>query len=89
MLLMEVQKTFDFFRETYPDETISQVLISGGTSNMTGLARKIQETFGYPTEVMNPLRSITLSSKVDAAKLTSVGPALAVAVGLALRGFDK
>src|SRR6478672_5890489 len=32
MLITEVQKTFDFFRETYPAEVISKVLISGGTS---------------------------------------------------------
>ncbi len=88
MLIMEVQKTFDFFRETYPSETITQVLISGGTSHMIGLADKIQETFTYPTEVLDPFKSITIGPKVDAAKITSLGPALAVAVGLALRGFD-
>jgi len=31
MLIMEVQKTFDFFRETYPSETITRVMVSGGT----------------------------------------------------------
>src|SRR5712671_2852744 len=60
MLIMEVQKTFDFFRETYPTETIHQVLISGGTSHMFGLVERIQETFGYPTELLNPFKSITL-----------------------------
>src|SRR6266566_4511488 len=85
MLIMEVQKTFDFFRETYPSETISQVLISGGTARMMGLAEKIQETFGYPTEILDPFKSITLGPKVDAEQATSLGPALAVAVGLALR----
>jgi type IV pilus assembly protein PilM len=89
MLIMEIQKTFDFFRETYPTESITQVVISGGTSSMPGIAEKIQETFGYPTEVMNPFRSITISPKVDAARVASLGPALAVAVGLALRGFDR
>ena len=89
MLVMEVQKTFDFFRETYPNETISQVLVSGGTSHMLGLADKIQETFAYPTELLNPFKSISMGPKVDAAKVTSLGPALAVAVGLALRGFDQ
>src|SRR2546426_98707 len=89
MLIMEVQKTFDFFRETYPSETISRVLISGGTARMMGLAEKIQETFGYPTEILDPFRSITLGPKVDAEQVTSLGPALAVAVGLALRGFDQ
>jgi type IV pilus assembly protein PilM len=89
MLIMEVHKTFEFFRETYPNETITQVLISGGTSRTPGLAQKIEETFGYPTEVLDPFKSITLGPKVDAAKITSLGPALAVAVGLALRGFDQ
>ena len=89
MVIMEVHKTFEFFRETYPNETITQVLISGGTARTAGLAPKIEETFGYPTEVMDPFKSITFGPKVDAAKVTSLGPALAVAVGLALRGFDQ
>jgi type IV pilus assembly protein PilM len=89
MLIMEVQKTFDFFRETYPSETISRVLISGGASRMIGLAEKIQETFGYPAEILDPFKSITLGPKVEAEKITSLGPAFAVAVGLALRGFDQ
>ena len=86
MLIMEVQKTFDFFRETYPTETITQVLISGGTSNMFGLAERLQETFGHPAQVLNPFKSIAVGPKVDGAKVRSLGPALAVAVGLALRG---
>src|SRR5215475_346936 len=89
MLIMEVQKTFDFFRETYPSETIHQVLISGGTSHMFGLAERIQETFSYPTEILDPFKSISLGSKIDFRKATALGPAMAVAVGLALRGFDQ
>ena len=87
MLITEVQKTFDFFRETYPSETISRVLISGGTSQMAGLAEKIQATFSYPTELLDPFIAITMGPKVDQAAVTALGPALAVAVGLALRGF--
>lgn len=89
LLIMEVQKTFDFFKETYPNETITQVYICGGTARTVGLAAKIQETFGYSAEVLNPLKSITFGPKVNAAQITSLGPALTVAVGLALRGFDQ
>ncbi|HZI50539.1 MAG TPA: type IV pilus assembly protein PilM [Terriglobia bacterium] len=89
MLIMEVQKTFEFFRETYPNETISKVLICGGTSRTPGLAEKIQQTLGYNTEVLNPLKHITIGPKVNAGKVNSLGPSLAVAVGLALRGFDR
>src|SRR5438477_2143232 len=89
MLIMEVQKTFDFFRETYPSETISRVLLSGGTCRMHGLAEKIQATLGYPTEILDPFKAITIGPKVNLGKVTSLGPALTVAVGLALRGFDQ
>jgi type IV pilus assembly protein PilM len=89
MLIMEVQKTFDFFKETYPAERISQILISGGTSHMPGLADKIQETFSCPTEILDPFKWITVGMGVDLYKISSLGPALAVAVGLALRGVDR
>jgi len=88
MLITEVQKTFDFFRETYPTETIGQVLISGGTSQMHGLAERIQATFSCPTEVLDPFRSITIGPKVDKDDVMFHGPSLAVAIGLALRGFN-
>src|SRR5437879_2732908 len=89
MLIMEVQKTFDFFRETYPSEAIARVLISGGTSNLLGLAERIEATFSYPTEVLNPFKTISVGPNIDAATVTSLGPALAVAVGLALRGVHR
>jgi len=88
MLVLEAQKTFDFFRETYPTEVITKVMISGGTARMPGLAEKIEEAFGYPTEILNPFRSIELGPEVDSTKAASLGPSLAVAVGLALRGVD-
>src|SRR5438876_1395211 len=69
MICTEVQKTFDFFHETYPGEIINHVFISGGTSHMHGLASKIQQTFGYPTDILNPFRSIEMRPKVNAAEV--------------------
>jgi len=89
MLVLEVQKTFDFFRETYPAESITKVMISGGASHMPGLAEKIEEAFGHPTEVLNPFKSIGIGSDVDSTQAMSLGPSLAVAVGLALRGVEQ
>jgi type IV pilus assembly protein PilM len=88
MLIMEVQKTFDFFRETYPSETISRILIGGGTAHMHGLAEKIQEAFSVPTEILDPFKSIGVET-ANLNKVSALGPALAVAVGLALRGVDQ
>jgi type IV pilus assembly protein PilM len=89
MLIMELQKTFDFFRETYPLEKISKVYICGGTARTRGLSEKIQETFEYPTEILDPLKYVTPGPKVDAGKVATLGPSLAVAIGLRLRGFDQ
>ena len=87
MLIMEIQKTFDFFKETYPEENITSVYLAGGTSNTTGLTEKVGAAFGYPTEIMDPLKSVTVGSKVSSG-IQEIGPAVAVALGLALRGFD-
>ena len=89
MLTMEVQKTFDFFKETFAEETISSIYLSGGGARAIGLTEKIQTAFGFPTEVMDPLKTIQVSAKVHPRSVTDQGPALAVAIGLALRGFDE
>jgi type IV pilus assembly protein PilM len=89
MLIMEVQKTFDFFKETFPQESITQVWLSGGAARVPGLVERIQHAFGYPAEIMDPFQSVTMGPKVDKARISELGPALAVAVGLALRGFDR
>jgi type IV pilus assembly protein PilM len=87
MLTMEVQKTFDFFRETYPDESISKIFLAGGAVRAPGLVDRVSAAFGMDTEVLDPLRSVRIGSGVsfDAAE---TAPSLAVAIGLALRGFD-
>jgi type IV pilus assembly protein PilM len=89
MLILEIQKTFDFFRETYPQESISQVWVSGGAARVAGLVEKIQKVFGYPAQIMNPFQSVTIGPKVNAGEVVEHGPSMAIAVGLAMRGFDQ
>jgi type IV pilus assembly protein PilM len=87
MLTMEVQKTFDFFRETYPGETISRIYIAGGAARAPGLVDRVSAAFGIDTEVLDPLKSVRVGRGVGF-DVAETGPALAVAMGLALRGFD-
>jgi type IV pilus assembly protein PilM len=88
MLTMEIKKTFDFFKETYPDERIASIYLAGGVSKAGGLPERIQEAFDLPTEVMDPLKTVAVNSKVSSG-IQYAGPEVAVALGLALRGFDK
>jgi type IV pilus assembly protein PilM len=84
-VLLEIQKTFDFFKATASSDRIDRIVISGGASRVDGFAQALQERFATTVETFDPFRKIGF----DAAKLgmdaESVQQTAAVAVGLALR----
>ncbi len=82
----EIQKTFDFFAATAAEDTVSQLVLSGGCALTPNLQKILEEQFGVPTEFMDPLRRVEFSeSNFDGQWLRSVAPTLSVAVGLAMR----
>ena len=87
LLISEVQRTFAFFSEIFPEEAIASIYLAGGGSRTPGVARKLQAAFGIEARGMDPLRSVQVGSAA-AAGVRDSGPALAVALGLAMRGFD-
>ncbi len=90
-LLLEIQKTLDFFKATAASDRIDRVLISGGTSRVKGFLERLGERFGAPVERFDPFRKIQFDAKkfgID--RVEDVAPTCAVAVGLALRrGGDR
>jgi len=83
-VLLEVQKTFDFFKATASSDHIDKIVVSGGASRVEGFYEMLAERFGTPVEEFDPFKTITWDKKVDG----DVGEAAAtgaVAVGLALR----
>jgi type IV pilus assembly protein PilM len=89
ILLLEVQKTFDFFHQTSPSETINHIYIAGGSARVEGLAELMEAEFKVPVEVLNPFRRVTINAnKFDLDYINAVAPRMTVAVGLALRSFD-
>lgn len=89
VLLSEIHKTFDFFRASPSGEPIQRVYVSGGCARIDGLLEYLRGKLGISIEELDPFRKIQIdSARVDAAKLRTTSPALAVVVGLALRSFD-
>ena len=85
-LLLEIQKTFDFFKATAASERIDRVLVSGGTSRVDGFVDRLAERFGTPVEPFDPFKKIQIDArKFGIEHLADVAPTTAVAVGLALR----
>ncbi|UCG12292.1 MAG: type IV pilus assembly protein PilM [Deltaproteobacteria bacterium] len=82
----EVKRAIDFFYATYPEETISQILLSGGSSRLPGLDSLFRKDTNIPVAHFNPLANIEADPKVfDQEYLDHIAPQMAVAVGLALR----
>ena len=84
-VILEIQKTLEFFKATAASDRIHRIVISGGASRAEGFAEMLAERFEAPVEAFDPFKTIAFDAakfQVDAA---DVAPTLAVAVGLALR----
>jgi type IV pilus assembly protein PilM len=87
--MLEVQKTFDFFRQTSSAENTQQIYLAGGSAKIEGLVEQLKEEFRVPVEIINPFRNVKVDpEKFDRVYLQDVAPCLCVAMGLALRSFD-
>ncbi len=85
-IAMEIQKTFDFFRATSQEDRIDQIFLSGGTAKIHGLQDLLKERFGAPVDILNPFLNVSYSEKeFNPEYLDEIGPAAAIAVGLAVR----
>src|ERR1700683_466003 len=89
ILILEIQKTFDFFRATASGENIQRIYVAGGTARVPGLVDLLREEFAMPVEELNPFRKVLVNpGKHSDDQIREMGPRLAIAVGLALRSFD-
>jgi type IV pilus assembly protein PilM len=89
ILVLEIQKTFDFFRATATGENIQRIYVAGGTARVPGLVDLLREEFALPVEELYPFRKIVINpGQTSEDQVRELAPRLAIAVGLALRSFD-
>jgi type IV pilus assembly protein PilM len=85
-VMLEIQKTFDFFKATAASDRIDRLVVSGGASRVEGFGEMLADRFEAPVEPFDPFRKIALDAKKFGADTAAeLGPTAAVAVGLALR----
>jgi type IV pilus assembly protein PilM len=83
-VLLEIQKTFDFYKATAVSDRIDRILLSGGASAVDGFAEALAERFAVPVEYFDPFRQIAFDTP-PAGNLGELAATTAIAVGLALR----
>jgi type IV pilus assembly protein PilM len=84
-VLLEIQKTFDFFKATAASEQIDRIMLSGGASRVDGFRDMLHERFNAPVEEFDPFRAIAWDAKKLGGDPVDHASTAAVAVGLALR----
>jgi type IV pilus assembly protein PilM len=86
IIVLEIQKTFDFFRATASGEHIERLYVAGGSSKVPGLVEALRQEFSLPVEILNPFQRINPGPGGELVEQNA--GQLAVAVGLALRSFE-
>ncbi|MBI3896062.1 MAG: pilus assembly protein PilM, partial [Acidobacteria bacterium] len=89
IIVLEIQRTFDFFRATTGGEHIQKLYLAGGSAKIYGMGEMLKQELGITVEQLNPFRRIQHEETGSVGELVAANsPRLAVAVGLALRSFE-
>jgi type IV pilus assembly protein PilM len=88
-VLLEIQKTFDFFKASASTDHIDRIMLSGGASRVDSFHQMVQERFNAPVEDFDPFRTVTWDAKKLGGEPADMAPSAAVAVGLALRKVSE
>ena len=89
IIVLEIQKTFEFVRATATGEHIERIYLAGGSSQVPGLIEGLRQEFSLPVEILNPFQRIEPPLGTGADLADKNAGQMAVAVGLALRSFDE
>ena len=85
-VLLEVEKTFDFFKATASNDRIDRIMLCGGASRVEGFAESLRERFATDVARFDPFRQVACDAKkLGIDNLDEFGSVAAVAMGLALR----
>jgi type IV pilus assembly protein PilM len=84
-VMLEVQKTFDFYRASAASDRISRLVVSGGASRAEGFTEMLGERFQAPVEPFDPFKKVAFDAGKFGLDAADISPTAAIAVGLALR----
>ncbi len=85
-LASEINQSVTYFKEKYPEEVMTSVLLTGGASLMPGFPMYIQEKIQLETGIANPWQNAVVGR--GASQYQNTASFFTVATGLALREME-
>lgn len=85
----DVSRVFDYYSNINPDDAISKVFITGGTTRSQTFVSAFKSALSVPVEKLNPFKDIVVAPGMFSAdELEDYAHIAAVSLGLALRRLD-
>ena len=85
----ELGRALQFFFTSTPYNKVDQILLSGGSAALPGLAEAVSSQTSFPCKVLNPFDGMTVATSIAANRLAVESTSYLVATGLALRRFSQ
>lgn len=83
----DIRKINETYTRDY-QKAIDKIILTGGSASLPGIVDFFKKELQVGVEIGNPWKDITFDEKLTQ-KLTEIAPQFSIAVGLALRGFEK
>ncbi len=88
-LVLEIQRSLEYFKLQYPGIPIHQCILTGGSSKLRNLAPHLEHELGIGVKLGNPLTGLQIGTRqMNRAAILSNPYQFSVAIGLALRGVE-
>ena len=84
----QVSRSLQFFFSSSQFNSVDHIVLAGGSASIEGIDELIQDKLAIPTSIANPFTNMSVASRIKGQVLNNDAPALMIACGLALRGFD-
>ena len=84
-IVIEISRSFDYFRDTTNYENIDEIILSGGVALIGDFPAFLAERTGINVSVAQPFKNINIPDSFDSEYIKKIEPLMAVVVGLALR----
>lgn len=87
-MAQQVARALQFFFSSSQYSSIDYLVLAGGCASISGVDSLVEHKLGVPVLVANPFNNMGIASRIRPQVLINDAPALMIACGLALRGFD-
>lgn len=88
-MVQQINRALGFFFAATVYNKVDYILLAGGCASIPNISDLVEARLGIKSGVANPFTNMSVGPRVKPQSLSNDAPAMMIATGLALRGFDS